>query len=57
MNNTIKSLRGMKDIVGSESELFTYFIENASKIAQKYDFSYIETPLLEETALFKRSVG
>ena len=28
MNNTIQSLRGMKDIVGSESELFTYFIEN-----------------------------
>ena len=54
---TIQSLRGMKDIVGSDSELFTYFIENASKIAQKYGFSYIETPLLEETALFKRSVG
>ncbi|WP_141049887.1 histidine--tRNA ligase [Aliarcobacter cryaerophilus] len=54
---TIQSLRGMKDIVGSDSELFIYFIENASKIAQKYGFSYIETPLLEETALFKRSVG
>ncbi len=60
MQNSIKniqSLRGMKDIVGSESELFTYFVENASKIAKKYGFSYIETPLLEETALFKRSVG
>lgn len=54
---TIQSLRGMKDIVGNDSELFIYFIENASKIAQKYGFSYIETPLLEETALFKRSVG
>jgi len=57
MSNTIQSLRGMKDIVAQESELFIYFIENASKIAQKYGFSYIETPLLEETALFKRSVG
>ena len=54
---TVQSLRGMRDIVGSESKLFTYFIENASKIAQKYGFSYIETPILEETALFKRSVG
>ncbi|RBQ30883.1 histidine--tRNA ligase [Arcobacter sp. FW59] len=53
----IQSLRGMKDIVNEESILFTYFIENASKIAKKYGFSYIETPLLEETALFKRSVG
>lgn len=57
MSSTIQSLRGMKDIVGSDSKLFIYFIENASRIAQKYGFSYIETPLLEETALFKRSVG
>lgn len=59
-NKTVKniqSLRGMKDIVNEESALFTYFIENASKIAKNYGFTYIETPLLEETALFKRSVG
>ena len=53
----IQSLRGMKDIIDNESELFTYFIDNCSKIAKKYGFSYIETPILEETALFKRSVG
>ena len=53
----IQSLRGMKDILDNDSELFTYFIENASKIAKNYGFNYIETPLLEETALFKRSVG
>src|SRR5574344_987805 len=57
MTKTIQSLRGMKDIVNEESTLFTYFIENASKIAKNYGFSYLETPLLEETALFKRSVG
>jgi histidyl-tRNA synthetase len=56
-NKNIQSLRGMKDIVDNESELFTYFVQNASNIAQNYGFSYIETPLLEETALFKRSVG
>jgi len=53
----IQSLRGMNDILGSNSELFTYFIDNASKIAKNYGFSYLETPILEETALFKRSVG
>jgi len=57
IKKTIQSLRGMQDIVNEESDLFTYFIENASKIAKKYGFSYIKTPLLEETALFKRSVG
>lgn len=53
----IQSLRGMKDIIDNDSELFTYFIENCTKIAKKYGYGYIETPLLEETALFKRSVG
>lgn len=53
----IQSLRGMKDIVNEESELFTYFIKHCSRIAQNYGFNYIETPILEETALFKRSVG
>jgi histidyl-tRNA synthetase len=53
----IQSLRGMKDIIGDDSKLFLYFIENCSKIASKYGFEYIETPLLEETSLFKRSVG
>ena len=54
---TIQSLRGMKDIVNEDSTLFTYFVDNASAIAKRYGFSYMETPILEETALFKRSVG
>ena len=53
----IKSLRGMNDILGEDYERFTYFIALATDIAQKYGFHFIETPLLEETALFKRSVG
>ncbi len=55
--SNIQSLRGMKDLVDNDSELFLYFIENCSKIAKKYGYSYIETPILEETSLFKRSVG
>ncbi len=54
----IKSLRGMNDILDeNESKRFTYFLDIATDIAKKYGFYYIETPLLEETALFKRSVG
>ena len=53
----IKSLRGMNDILSEDYERFTYFINTATKIAQNYGFHFIETPLLEETALFKRSVG
>ncbi len=54
----IKSLRGMNDIIEEdEYKRFTYFLKVASDVAQRYGFHYIETPLLEETALFKRSVG
>lgn len=53
----INSLRGMNDILSDDYERFTYFINTATDIAQKYGFHFIETPLLEETALFKRSVG
>ncbi len=54
----IRSLRGMNDTLESEeSARFSYFIETATRIAKNYGFRFIETPQLEETALFKRSVG
>ena len=53
----VKSLRGMNDILDENSDKFNYIIETSSKIAKQYGYSYIETPILEETALFKRGVG
>ena len=53
----IKPLRGMKDILFEDALKFEYFIKTASNIVRNYGYSYIETPILEETALFKRSVG
>ncbi len=53
----IRSLRGMNDILPPENRRFQYFIETASEVAARYGFTYVETPLLEETVLFKRSVG
>ncbi|BBG65524.1 histidyl-tRNA synthetase [Hydrogenimonas sp.] len=53
----IQALRGMKDIMGPESERFIYIVERASAVAKRYGYEYIETPLLEETSLFMRSVG
>lgn len=53
----ISSLRGMNDILAEDYERFTYFISTATAVAKKYGFHFIQTPLLEETALFKRSVG
>lgn len=53
----IRSLRGMNDILPPDNARFDHFIKTASEIAQRYGYTYIETPLLEETSLFKRSVG
>jgi histidyl-tRNA synthetase len=51
----IKALRGMKDII--EDKRFLKIFDTARKVAENYGYSYIETPILEETRLFKRSVG
>ncbi len=50
----IKALRGMKDI---EDPRFLKIFDTTREIAENYGYSYIETPILEETSLFKRSVG
>ncbi len=53
----VNALRGMKDTLSPESEIYNYVIATCTRIAQNYGFGFIETPILEETALFKRSVG
>jgi len=53
----INALRGMKDLTFEESQRFVHIITTAISIAKRYGYGYIETPILEETALFKRSVG
>ena len=53
----IRSLRGMNDILPPDNARFEYFLETATAVAKRYGYTYVEAPLLEETALFKRSVG
>jgi len=47
----------MKDLTFEESQRFVHIVTTAIGVAKKYGYNYIETPILEETALFKRSVG
>lgn len=53
----INPLRGMKDLTFEESQRFVHIVKTAIDVARCYGYGYIETPILEETALFKRSVG
>ncbi|MBE0495644.1 MAG: histidine--tRNA ligase [Campylobacterales bacterium] len=53
----ISALRGMKDTLGPENSVYAFVISECVRLAKNYGFELIETPILEETALFKRSVG
>ncbi len=53
----INPLRGMKDLMFEDARRYRYIVETASAVARRYGYEYVETPILEETALFKRSVG
>ena len=53
----IRALKGMKDTLSPQNKKYIYFIENTTKIVKKYGYEFIESPILEETALFQRSVG
>ncbi|SFV51765.1 Histidyl-tRNA synthetase [hydrothermal vent metagenome] len=53
----INPLKGMKDLTFEESQRFVQIVTTAISVAKRYGYSYIETPILEQTALFRRSVG
>ncbi len=53
----LKALRGMRDILPKESEKYLYFIKESSQIVEKFGFGLIETPIVENSTLFKRGVG
>ena len=52
-----KAPRGMKDILPAEQRYWQYVCDNAVLVSRLYGYERIETPTLESTALFLRSVG
>lgn len=57
MPEQYKALQGFRDILPEEQPYWRYVEEVASSVAQLYGYRRIETPLLEETALYRRTVG
>ena len=53
----ITALRGMKDMLPARAKLYAQIIKTCEEVAKNYGYEQILTPHLEETALFKRSVG
>jgi len=53
----INALKGMKDLEGKNAFYYEKIIKTCEEVAKNYGFSFINTPHLELSKLFKRSVG
>ena len=53
----ISVLKGMKDRHSDDVRKYDFIVDTAKKVFSKYGFDRIITPILEETELFRRSVG
>ncbi len=54
---TLQSPKGMHDIIPADEPYWNFILKEASQILGYYAYDHIETPIVESTALFVRSVG
>lgn len=57
MSKQIKSLRGMHDVLPAQSYAWHFLEKNIRELMSDYCYREMRTPILEQTALFKRSIG
>jgi len=57
MTNMIKVLKGTKDILPQDVEMWHFVEENALKTFSSFGVKEIRTPIIESTDLFQRGVG
>ncbi len=53
----LKSIRGMPDILPSETTLWQFLESSVKSVAQQYGFTEIRMPIVEKTALFTGAIG
>lgn len=49
--------KGTSDIYGKEAKIWKYIEEIVDSVMEKYNYTYIRTPLFESTELFHRGIG
>ena len=57
MSQTLKAVRGTRDLLPPETALWNRIEAIARDVFARYNFGEIRTPVFEDTALFARSVG
>ncbi|MEY4722507.1 MAG: hypothetical protein RLZZ324_20, partial [Candidatus Parcubacteria bacterium] len=55
--HTPQTLRGFRDIVPAEQKYWRFVYRTAEELTGSYGYERLDTPILEETSLFVRSVG
>jgi histidyl-tRNA synthetase len=53
----LQSLRGMHDLLPQQSVIWQYFEKTVADVLANYSFKEIRFPIVEQTELFRRSVG
>ena len=56
-NKTLQAIRGMNDCLPSETSIWQMVESVLRRVASNYGFAEIRMPIVESTALFKRSIG
>jgi len=57
VSKTIQAIRGMNDCLPSETNIWQMVESVLRRVASNYGFAEIRMPVVESTALFKRSIG
>lgn len=53
----VKAIRGMNDILPHETPIWQYLERQVRSVLSSYGYSEIRMPIVEQTELFKRSIG
>jgi histidyl-tRNA synthetase len=53
----IQSVKGMEDLLPEQSPVWQYVEATIAEVAQRYGYREIRFPIVEQTELFKRSIG
>ena len=57
MSKAIQAIRGMNDCLPTETNIWQMAESTLRRVASNYGFAEIRMPIVESTALFKRSIG
>ncbi len=54
---SLSLIRGMKDVLPQQDKFWMSIYRSAEDIARAYGFKYMETPIVEQSSLFVKSIG